>query len=96
MPGIGWSSPPSRAGTLPAADPRLLTGVLFGQLGAAPEAKAFYSDLTRAAEFSSTAAWAGLDPAAFDGLAPTRPGRLGCPPGRAPCPGLRRGRGRGH
>jgi hypothetical protein len=61
------------------------TGVLFGQLGAAPEAKAFYSDLTRAAEFSSTAAWAGLDPAAFDGLAPTRPGRLGCPPGRAPC-----------
>ena len=25
-----------RAGTVPAADPRLLTGVLFGQLGAAP------------------------------------------------------------
>ena len=28
-----------RAGTVPAADPRLLTGVLFGQLGAAPEAR---------------------------------------------------------
>ena len=57
-----------QAGTLPAADPRLLTGVIFGQLGAAPEARVFYSDLTRAMEFTSTAAWAGLDPAAFDGL----------------------------
>jgi putative intracellular protease/amidase len=57
-----------QAGTLPAADPRLLTGVIFGQLGAAPEARVFYSELTRATEFTSTAAWAGLDPAAFDGL----------------------------
>jgi putative intracellular protease/amidase len=57
-----------QAGTLPAADSRLLTGVLFGPLGAAPEARVFYSDLTRATEFTSTAAWAGLDPAAFDGL----------------------------
>jgi putative intracellular protease/amidase len=57
-----------QAGTLPAADPRLLTGVIFGQLGAAPEARVFYSDLTKATEFTSTAAWAGLDPAAFDGL----------------------------
>jgi putative intracellular protease/amidase len=57
-----------RAGTVPAADPRLLTGVLFGKLGAAPEARQLYGQLTRAPEFSSTAAWAGLDPAAFDGL----------------------------
>jgi putative intracellular protease/amidase len=57
-----------RAGTLPAADPRLLDGVIFGQLGAAPEAKVFYSELIRAAEFTSTVDWAGLDPAAFDGL----------------------------
>jgi putative intracellular protease/amidase len=57
-----------KAGTVPAADPRLLDGVIFGQLGAAPEAKAFYSELTRAAEFSATMAWTGLDPAAFDGL----------------------------
>src|SRR6202046_4728172 len=57
-----------RAGTVPAADPRLLTGVLFGQLGAAPEAKTWYYELVAVPEFSATVAWAGLDPAAFDGL----------------------------
>jgi putative intracellular protease/amidase len=57
-----------RAGTVPAADPRLLTGVLFGKLGAAPEAITHYQELTRAQEFSDTQAWAELDPAAFDGL----------------------------
>jgi len=55
-------------GTVPAADPRLLTGVVFGKLGAAPEAVRQYHELTRAPEFASTQAWAGLDPAAFDGL----------------------------
>ena len=57
-----------QAGTIPAADPRLLTGVIFGQLGAAPEAKRCYAELTKAAEFTGTLAWADLDPAAFDGL----------------------------
>ena len=57
-----------QAGTVPAADPRLLTGVILGQLGAAPEAKSFYTELTRAPEFTSTQAWEALDPAAFDGL----------------------------
>jgi putative intracellular protease/amidase len=57
-----------QAGTIPSGDPRLLDGVIFGQLGAAPEARALYAELTRAAEFTSPAAWAGLDPAAFDGL----------------------------
>ena len=57
-----------RAGTVPAGDPRLLTGVMFGKLGAAPEAREQYGELTRAPEFTSTAAWAELDPAAFDGL----------------------------
>lgn len=56
------------AGPIPAGDPRLLNGVIFGQLGAEPEAKHFYAELTRAPEFTSPAAWAGLDPAAFDGL----------------------------
>ncbi len=46
-----------QVGTVPAADPRLLDGVIFGQLGVAPEAGAFYSELTGAAEFSSTVAW---------------------------------------
>jgi putative intracellular protease/amidase len=57
-----------QAGTVPAADPRLLTGVIFGQLGAAPEARRFYAELIQAAEFTSTQAWQELDPAAFDGL----------------------------
>jgi putative intracellular protease/amidase len=52
-----------RAGTVPAADPRLLTGVLFGRLGAATEARALYGELTRAPEFTATRAWAELDPA---------------------------------
>jgi len=57
-----------RGGTVPAADPRLLTGVIFGQLGAEPEAKRVYGELTRAPEFTGTQAWGSLDPAAFDGL----------------------------
>jgi putative intracellular protease/amidase len=57
-----------RPGTVPAADPRLLTGVLLGRLGAAPEARKLYYELVAAPEFSSTVAWARLDPAAFDGL----------------------------
>jgi putative intracellular protease/amidase len=57
-----------RAGALPAADPRLLTGVIFGQLGAEPEAKRVYGELTRAPEFTGTQAWGALDPATFDGL----------------------------
>jgi putative intracellular protease/amidase len=57
-----------RGGTVPAADPRLLTGVIFGQLGAVPEAKRRYAELTGAPEFTGTQAWGSLDPAAFDGL----------------------------
>ncbi|MFI5683253.1 type 1 glutamine amidotransferase domain-containing protein [Streptomyces sp. NPDC051636] len=57
-----------RAGTRPAADPRLLTGVLFGQLGAQEEPKDFYQQLERAPEFAATVAWADLDVTGFDGL----------------------------
>jgi len=57
-----------RAGTVPACDPRLLTGVLFGKLGAEPEPKAFYDDLTRAPEFHATVAWSTLEPKDFDAL----------------------------
>jgi putative intracellular protease/amidase len=56
------------AGTLPAADPRLLTGVLFGKLGAEPEPKRFYQELEASREFAETQAWADLDVSAFDGL----------------------------
>jgi putative intracellular protease/amidase len=57
-----------QAGTVPAADPRLLNGVLFGQLGAAAEAKGYYAELIGAPEFAATRAWAVLDVTAFDGL----------------------------
>ncbi|MFF3326701.1 type 1 glutamine amidotransferase domain-containing protein [Streptomyces sp. NPDC002889] len=57
-----------RAGTLPSADPRLLTGVLFGQLGAEPDAKRCYAELTQSREFARTMAWADLEMAEFDGL----------------------------
>ena len=57
-----------RAGVRPAADPRLLTGVLFGRLGAAELAKCFYQELSKSAEFASTAGWADLDVGDFEGL----------------------------
>jgi putative intracellular protease/amidase len=57
-----------RAGTVPAADPRLLTGVLFGQLGAAAEARRSYREMTGSLEFRGTIGWGEIDPAAFDGL----------------------------
>lgn len=74
------------AGTRPAADPRLLTGVLFGQLGAEDEPKRFYRQLTEAPEFGATVAWADVDVTGFDGLllpgghAPGMRQYLGSPP----------------
>ncbi|MFF4135946.1 type 1 glutamine amidotransferase domain-containing protein [Streptomyces mirabilis] len=57
-----------RAGTRPAADPRLLTGVLFGQLGAAEEPRRFYEQLTKSPEFTTTVSWAEVDIEQYDGL----------------------------
>ncbi|MEV6240529.1 type 1 glutamine amidotransferase domain-containing protein [Lentzea sp. NPDC051838] len=52
----------------PQADPLLLTGVLFGQLGAEPEPKRFYAEMTSSPEYRAPIAWAAVDPATFDGL----------------------------
>lgn len=57
-----------RGGSAPACDPRLLDGVLFGQLGADPEPKRFYEQLTQAPEFRAPLAWSDLDPTGYDGL----------------------------
>jgi putative intracellular protease/amidase len=57
-----------RAGTTPACDPLLLTGVLFGQLGAEAEPKQFYGELTRDPAFNRPLAWGALDVTAFDAL----------------------------
>ena len=55
-------------GKAPAADPLLLTGVLFGQLGAEPEPKQVYDELTRSPEFQRPLSWQGLDVSQFDAL----------------------------
>ena len=57
-----------RAGIVPSCDPLLLTGVLFGQLGAEPEPKQFYDELTRAPEFNKTIAWGTVDVSQYDAL----------------------------
>lgn len=55
-------------GTAPAADPRLLDGVLFGQLGAEPEPKAFYRELEGGSAFRAPLSWSGLAVSDYDGL----------------------------
>jgi putative intracellular protease/amidase len=55
-------------GATPQGDPLLLSGVLFGQLGADPEPKRFYQSLTKAPEFVSPLLWAALRVEDFDGL----------------------------
>ncbi len=57
-----------RGGRPPACDPRLLSGVLFGRLGADPEPIRFYEQLVQAPEFQRPIAWNEVDPDAFDGL----------------------------
>ena len=58
----------TEAGARPAADPRLLTGVVFGMLGAEPEAKAFYGELERAPAFDRPIAWRDIDLAACSAM----------------------------
>ena len=55
-------------GRPPAADPRLLDGVIFGQLGAAAEPKAFYAEMQSDEHFRAPVAWADVRPDELDGL----------------------------
>lgn len=57
-----------KAGTVPACDPLLLTGVIFGQLGAAPEPQAFYREMIADPAFARTVAWDAIDVASFDAM----------------------------
>lgn len=66
-----------KGGIAPSADPLLLTGVVFGRLGARPQACAFYRELERDAAFQDPISWLKLDPDAYDGLL--------LPGGHAPC-----------
>lgn len=55
-------------GAAPECDPRLLTGVLFGQFGAEPEPIEFYRRLERDAGFTKPVSWRDVDVTEFDGL----------------------------
>lgn len=57
-----------RGGAAPACDPLLLTGVLFGQLGAEPEPRRFYDEMTRAPGFRAPIAWGAIAPTDYDAL----------------------------
>ena len=55
-------------GSPPAADPRLLDGVLFGRLGAAGQPKSFYAEMASVEQFGAPLAWADVKPDELDGL----------------------------
>ncbi len=55
-------------GFAPAADQRLIAGVIFGQLGAAKEALAFYASLHKDASFNSPKSWEKVDVSHYDAL----------------------------
>lgn len=57
-----------RGGAPAQADPLLLTGVIFGQLGADPEPRSFYRELVASSEFQAPIAWRDIEPASFDGV----------------------------
>jgi putative intracellular protease/amidase len=51
-----------------AGDPKLLTGVIFGQLGADPEPKKFYAEMIASPEFLKPQAWTSLTVEGADAL----------------------------
>jgi putative intracellular protease/amidase len=55
-------------GATPAADPRLLTGVIFGQLGAADEPRRLYAEMTDAAPFRAPMTWDAIRAEDVDAL----------------------------
>jgi putative intracellular protease/amidase len=57
-----------QAGTLPAADPRLAGRRDLRAARRRARSQGFLRRAHQGSEFTSTVAWAGLDPAAFDGL----------------------------
>lgn len=58
----------TESGATPAADPRLIDGVLLGKLGAEPEPLVFYRQLLQAQEFLRPLTWHELDVSAYDAL----------------------------
>jgi putative intracellular protease/amidase len=57
-----------RGGETPECDPRLLSGVLFGQLGAEPAPIAMYGAMSAAPEYRRPLNWSEVTVTDFDGL----------------------------
>jgi putative intracellular protease/amidase len=57
-----------RGGTAPAADPRLISGVIFGRLGATEDAITSYLRMINSDAFREPISWASIMPSGFDGL----------------------------
>jgi putative intracellular protease/amidase len=58
----------TESGAVGACDPLLVTGVMFGELGAKPEPKSFYGEMVASKELRAPIAWSSIDPAAYDAL----------------------------
>ncbi len=58
----GTNGPP------PTCDPKLLTGVIFGQLGADPEPITFYKQMCADPKYRKPVAWCDLVPSQYDGV----------------------------
>ncbi|MFN0248437.1 MAG: type 1 glutamine amidotransferase domain-containing protein [Kofleriaceae bacterium] len=58
----------TESGGTPACDPLLLTGVIFGKLGARPEPIAFYREMEASPGFLAPRVWSDIDTAEFDAL----------------------------
>src|SRR3954469_4473315 len=58
----------TEGGAVPACDPKLLTGVIFGKLGADPEPIAFYGELAQAPEFRAPITGDAIEAADYDGM----------------------------
>lgn len=58
----------TEAGARPACDPLLITGVVFGKLGAREEPIAFYREMEASPEFTAPRVWADCHEPDFDAL----------------------------
>ncbi len=55
-------------GAVPACDPLLIRGVIFGELGAKADPKGFYADMVASRELRTPITWPSIDPSAYDAL----------------------------
>ncbi len=58
----------TETGNVPACDPLLITGVIFGQLGALEEPKRFYAEMIETKAFEAPLKWSAIDLQSVDAL----------------------------